>query len=100
MSSAAEVVVQELLDGVFEDVFQRTEWDITARIKDATRRSHTVHGPHFNLCTLVRVLHPSRVLTCFSLRRGRAEILQLRCVEQQASGKGSADGCMIMNLRS
>lgn len=82
--SSAEVVVQELLDRVLEEVCKRTEWDVTARMRQ--ERSHIVRGPHFDLCTLVRVLYPSRVLTCFSLIRGRAEILQLQCVEQQASG--------------
>ena len=77
-----EEAAREVLNLVLEEVWCCTKWDIASR---GGRRGES-QGPHFDVCALVRELHPSRVLTCFSSRRGRAEILHLKCTEQQASG--------------
>ena len=81
-----EEVVRELLNLVLEEVWSCTKWDIASR---GGQRGGSL-GPHFDVCAVIRELHPSRVLTCFSWRRGRAEILHLKCTEQQASGGPSS----------
>ena len=81
-----EEVVRELLNLVLEEVWSCTKWDIASR---GGQRGGSL-GPHFDVCAVIRELHPSRVLTCFSWRRGRAEILHLKCAEQQASGGPSS----------
>ena len=81
-----EEVARELLNLVLEEVWSCTKWDIASR---GGQRGGSL-GPHFDVCAVIRELHPSRVLTCFSWRRGRAEVLHLKCVEQQASGGPSS----------
>ena len=44
---------------------------------------------HYDIATLLQLHLPARIISGFSLRRthGRVEVIQLRCVEQRASGK-------------
>ena len=85
---ASEEILHELLDAVVH----YSEWDIAMKarsLKGAGPVSSLVElvvsGPQFDLCSLIRATVPSRILSNYSLRCG-TEILQLKCVDQKASG--------------
>ena len=85
-------VVEELLGVILNDVCSRTHWDIATigkclsdvGIMDGP--GNKASGPHFDICTVIRRVQASQVLVNFCTRDGHAEVLQLKCAEQQASG--------------
>lgn len=85
-------VVEELLAVLLNDVCSRTRWDIATRGKRLSDvgivddPGSKASGPHFDVCTLIRRVQASRVLVNYCMRKGHAEVLQLECAEQQASG--------------
>ena len=109
----ADQVVKELLKNVLEEATSRSQWDVTDRGKRlaekvaCNERSHrqrmALHdtsfdvslpffslgrsGPITDLCSLVRERCADRILVNYSPRGyGHTELLQLKCVDQKASG--------------
>ena len=95
------LVVSELLEAVLEEATQRSSWDIadkgkrlaegrggeTEEQKDQEDGEGRLCPPPTDLCSLIRERCSDRLLVSYSLRgRGYTELLQLKCLEQQASG--------------
>lgn len=86
-------VVHDILDELLDAVVHYSEWDIAtkARFLKGTAANGcllmntAVSGPRFDLFSVIRTAAPARVLTNYCLRSG-TEVLQLKCVDQKASG--------------
>ena len=84
-----ESVVEELLGVILNDVCSRTHWDIATRRQyrgSGDQPGMKGSGPHFDICTVLRTVQAPRVLANYCIKDGHAEVLQLACAEQQASG--------------
>lgn len=98
--------MEELLAVLLNDVCSRTRWDIATRGKRLSDvgivddPGSKASGPHFDVCTLIRRVQASRVLVNYCMRKGHAEVLQLECAEQQASGLEVTAGKHVLWARS
>lgn len=78
---AAPCIAHIVLQGLLTDVMG--EFDC----KRPDIFDKDILGAHSDIAALMRLNIPDRILTNFTLRHSRVEVLQLKCLEQRASGQ-------------
>lgn len=85
-------VVHELLDVLLEEAVLSSKWDVTVIGKDQNKRKRVaapsiLAEPPTAVCQLVREHCQDEILVNYSMRGCKqTELLQLKCLEQRASG--------------
>ena len=92
-TTEASNVVQELLDGILEEVVMQREFDIAAKGRRLSEGNWHPSSPiiptsntSVDISSLVHQHTPENVLVSFTMKRSHVQILQLKCVKQTAAG--------------
>ena len=83
---SAEVIVRELICDL---LCEAVEGDVSS--EEAVPGGV---GDHYDIATHLHLHLQGRIISSFSLRCNRVEVVQLRCVEQRASGSAP---CSVQN---
>ena len=82
--STAEVIVRELISDLLYGTVL-VEGNVSG--SEVAKLKPMDGDDHCDIVTLLQLHCQARIISGFSLRRNRVEVIQLRCVEQRASGK-------------
>jgi hypothetical protein len=89
-----ELIAIELIEEILKETLEISHWDIATKGRRLAASNgrllmetavESKMGP-YDICSVIRDYTPSRILTGYTLRDGHVEVVQLKCVDQKASG--------------